>query len=119
MKTVELPKTVTIKRSKWLRGTGEGCLLDDKGKMCCLGFLAREAGFSSDEILNKQQPQELSRCILNLSVILSEGMDALIETNICVVLMSNNDDRGIGEAAREEGIKEWGQKIGVDFKFED
>ena len=40
----------TIKRSQWLRGTDAGWLRNKSRKQCCLGFCARELGFSATEI---------------------------------------------------------------------
>lgn len=38
-------KKFTVKRSNWYRGqSGNSYLLNNKGKMCCVGFLALEAG---------------------------------------------------------------------------
>lgn len=44
---------LVIDRSKWVRGpNGHSCLLNDDGKMCCLGFLALADGMLPEEILD-------------------------------------------------------------------
>lgn len=48
---------VTVKRSRWLHGTGAGSLLED-GKMCCLGFACREVGLKPKEIRGHGMPAD-------------------------------------------------------------
>lgn len=48
-----------IDRSKWLRGTGDGTLLDHEGKMCCLGFFARACGYNDDQIVAHADPTQM------------------------------------------------------------
>ncbi len=43
---------LVIARDRWLRGTGIGCLLDNQGKMCCLGFLLKAQGVPDEALLN-------------------------------------------------------------------
>jgi len=123
MKTVKAPKTVTIKRSKWLRGRSESYLRNPlSGEMCCLGFLAREAGLSTRQINDKREPEDLTQCITGLTNMLDDLVlerHFLSNTNTCVHLMCTNDDTSINDEAREKNIKELGKEIGVTFKFED
>lgn len=47
-------RTVVLKDSEWLRGTGSGELRDpETSKMCCLGVCLRDMGVS-EEILNER-----------------------------------------------------------------
>ena len=50
-------KSFTVNRRSWLRGTGEGMLLDDQNKKCCLGFYARECGLSAKDIRGLEAPE--------------------------------------------------------------
>jgi hypothetical protein len=43
-------KKLVIDRSRWLRGETEGVLLNDDGRMCCLGFEALRIGLTAREI---------------------------------------------------------------------
>jgi hypothetical protein len=43
----------TIDRAKW----GKHMLLDENGKMCCLGFLSLACGVPSDELLFTTHPE--------------------------------------------------------------
>lgn len=121
MKTVKAPRVVTIKRSKWLRGASEAFLRNpDTGKMCCLGFLARKVGLSTRQINDKREPEDLTQCITGLTKILNDFVSEvpfLENTNICVDLMSTNDDTTIDDKIREKQIKDLGKGIGVTFKF--
>jgi hypothetical protein len=53
---------LVIDRAKWGRGEGYGALLRD-GKMCCLGFLARECGLGAKTIKGVRAPSDFSRYI--------------------------------------------------------
>lgn len=62
-------KELVIDRSKWRTGmdypnyTGEGitALLNNKGFMCCLGFLCLAMGAKSDSIINRGSPAQVDR----------------------------------------------------------
>ncbi len=59
--------------SKWSRGKTSSCqLLDEQGKMCCLGFLAKDCGARDSQILNWGMPgsvefQNLGKETTNIS----------------------------------------------------
>lgn len=44
------PFTFTIQRSRWLRGTGFGLLLDSTGKQCCVGHYLSALGVKSERL---------------------------------------------------------------------
>ncbi len=118
MQTVKVPKIVVIKRSKWLRGDlFKSCLLNDKGEMCCLGFLARKIGFTSSEILDINQPDDLSKRIIGLAK--PDGSKGSLPTKTADALMRINDCEYSSDEEREKKIKSLGKKIGVTFKFVD
>ncbi len=118
METIKAPKNVVVKRSKWLKGdVEESVLLNEKGKMCCLGFLAREAGFTPKQIRKVCQPDDLNKQIIGLTKPI--GFDQLWGTRTCFALMSANDSGILTDQAREKKIKSLGKKIGVTFKFVD
>lgn len=121
MKTIKAPKTVTIKRSKWLRGGKDPYMRNpDTGKMCCLGFLARKAGLSTRQINDKREPEDLAQCITGLTNVFDDDPhSSLTNTATCLDLMCANDENLINDEAREKEIKKLGKKIGVTFKFED
>lgn len=58
----------TVDRSKWARGDngpagGSSYLLDEYGKMCCLGFCMRQLGEPEQAIFLKPMPADLSKQI--------------------------------------------------------
>lgn len=121
METIEAPKTVVVKRSKWMRGDQEtSCLRNKKtGKMCCLGFLTREAGFRTRQINGKLQPDDLTKCIKGLTrphTYCDQDTD-IINTETCKNMMDINDDKNIDDETREKQIAREGKRIGVNFKF--
>jgi hypothetical protein len=52
---------LVIDRAKWGRGDSDGMLLNpETGKMCCLGFLARECGLAARTIESQGVPSSLA-----------------------------------------------------------
>jgi hypothetical protein len=49
------PTKFTVDRAKWLRGGG-GVLLDNKGCMCCLGFVSEQCGVPRDALMLHATP---------------------------------------------------------------
>jgi hypothetical protein len=50
-------KTITIERSKWLRGNeSDSMLLDKEGKMCCLGFYLSQCRVPKKDLLTVSTP---------------------------------------------------------------
>ena len=47
---------IRVSRRRWLRGNENGRLLDKSGKMCCLGFGARQCGVKAKALLNVGMP---------------------------------------------------------------
>jgi hypothetical protein len=51
---------IVIDRALWMRGSPDNSrLLNDEGKMCCLGFLGRACGFTEEELGYAVSPSEL------------------------------------------------------------
>lgn len=138
-------KTLTIKRSKWLRGKGEqaSSLLNSRsGKMCCLGQYAESCGIKPDQMKNLASPAELlnylggSEFVENVNGTLVKTKPQNIEwktklvmgkptcydnTVIASVMMSTNDDDDgeFTEEAREQKLTRLFKRIGVKVKFVD
>ena len=47
---------IRVSRRRWLRGNENGRLLDKSGRMCCLGFGARQCGVKAKALLNVGMP---------------------------------------------------------------
>lgn len=117
MQTIQAPKVVVVRRSEWLRGKGANvsCLLDpNTSKMCCLGFLAIEAGFGTNDIRNQKEPNDLPNLIEGLTL---ADKNSVVCTAICTNLMVINDDIELEEKERESQIIAKGKEIGVNFEF--
>lgn len=113
---------LTIKRSKWYRGNGEveSMLLNENGKMCCLGFLAIKCNLKKKEIRWQPSPIDVFRdgaqfTSNTFAKLIDEGK--YFNSPISVQLMSANDDAYIKGSKRESLIKKLMGKIGVDVRF--
>jgi hypothetical protein len=125
---------VEIQRSKWLRGKpGEGCLRNDDGLQCCLGFVAVDAGFSyavsaySDicglcdgEDVFKPPPLfcQLVQVTKHYDEDEYEHMD-VGGTPLEQSLIDINDDGSIDDATREAKLIELAAQAGIEFVFVD
>ena len=118
---------LTIQRSKWLRGNdGDGsCLLDNDGKMCCLGFYAKALGAEDSQIFAVTIPQdcdspEREKIFSERSGgrwILSE--DGAGDSHDAVELIVQNDSNYLTEEEREWSIQELFARHGVEVVFVD
>lgn len=52
-------KTLVIDEARWGYGQGEGSLLGEDGKMCCLGFAAEQCRVKKASRLNAGMPNDL------------------------------------------------------------
>jgi hypothetical protein len=102
-----------VHRPNWLRGQGDGSLLRN-GARCCLGFLAKAAGFSDDDMRNFS---ELTELIDHLDHLGSPHIDGLA----CVeqVVIDVNDGRHITDRKREAKLTRLFKSIGIDVEFTD
>jgi hypothetical protein len=111
-------KRLKIDRSQWLRGETEdnSCLLrnGDK-KMCCLGFLALQCGYTPADILDKENPAGVDSTSMFPTSIVKSNLD----TPICKRLMVINDDVNLDEPTRELELKRLFKKAGYLAQFID
>ena len=127
------PITVEIQRSKWLRGDRrKGCLRDENGLQCCLGFVAVHAGFDSIGDYNEisglcdakevHDPPALFSGLVHVTK--GEDEDGLtywdvsgtsIETDLILI----NDCEDIDDATRERQLADRAVQAGIAFVFVD
>jgi hypothetical protein len=128
---------LVIDRAKWGRGQGNGALLRD-GKMCCLGFLARECGLGAKTISGVGVPSDFSRCdddgngvprkvrrhqevwnaVLGKIKPRLPFTDARAKaTDVEDVLVMINDEAAMTDARRERLLTKEFAKIGVKVTF--
>ena len=112
-KKSKFPKTLTIKRSQWCRGNkkkyGDSALVNDKGFMCCLGFLGRACGLTDNQMLWVAEPTNFN----NLFPVPASG-------NGWQEFMNINDSDAYSAADREQDLK-WLFKteLGMKVRFVD
>lgn len=54
------PRAFVVQRSKWLRGLNRDTwLVDDQGRMCCLGFVSAQCGVSPSAMVRVGAPNGL------------------------------------------------------------
>ena len=122
----KLPKTLVIDRARWLRGDGDGKLLDENGKMCCLGFLSRAIGYAPREIRYKLDPTGIVRArpskrALRFGALLAwpdkDDPGRPSRSVVCDLLVHTNDDAGMSDRAREARIERLFARVGVKVRF--
>jgi hypothetical protein len=113
----------TVFRNTWLRGGGDGNLLDAAGCRCCLGFLGRQLGCSDDDQRDVGLPQELdsaSKWPTNL-VALVDDEDGSSFMGTCALdeIIGVNDSMTTSDDAREQQLTELFAALSIDVDFKD
>lgn len=109
-----------INRKKWLRNddTDSFLLRNRDAKMCCLGFYALAKGLRRNQIRDCSSPQYLeNKYIPKMKNLVRKRYDEYENNKVCSRLMTWNDSVVITEKVREEKIKYWFKKIGVEVEF--
>jgi hypothetical protein len=115
-------KKLVINRKKWLRGPDrDSMLLDDHGRMCCLGFAARQlCGAKPKDIRGHSSPAskpDVFETDLAWLIKKSRGLP-IQDSTVGNHLMSINDQsEGITDAKRERRIAAIFKKKGVRVTF--
>lgn len=113
----------TIERDKWLRGNeSNSCLLNDRGKRCCLGFFGQACGLTDNQLLSKSAPGNVGMIgsdEWNRTMFLKTGEDFVpylhsMEANM---LMRINDGTKYTDEERERLIIEEFAKLGIEVEF--
>jgi hypothetical protein len=137
MKIIEDIKEFTVNRKKWLRGEGsdKSYLMDPiSGKMCCLGFYAKQSGLSKKDIESMPSPGSVIQLLngdevyTNAEVICRPAKPIKWNTKLiwrgqkcnsktCDALMDANDDEDITDEVREKNLTSLFKKIGITVKF--
>lgn len=106
-------KTI-VKRSEWLRGTGEGYLLDDEGMKCCLGFRCEQGGISLNNLLEKELPYEVRGHSRLPAWLQSKNLEG--EANKAAIV---NDESCLTDKQREDELREIFASQGEEIEFVD
>lgn len=112
-----------IDRQKWYRGNTDGSKLlrSNDGKMCCLGFYARECGLSEEQIADKGNPASVDASAMEWGsgswLFQSADDDHGILSADCNLLIRTNDCPAESEALREADIQAIFARHGVEVEF--
>lgn len=100
---------VTVDRKKWYRGQSHeySKLLLDNGKMCCIGFLARELGCKPKETRN-----QATLALVDSAHEFHDTYDDILASAYEV-----NDNPDITDDQREKELTRLGKKMHVLFSF--
>lgn len=121
-------KEFTVVREKWCRGTKStvSLLRSSDDTMCCLGFMAKELGYSDEEILDVGDPADKRFSsgrdlwpneLIAYSCLMGRELSD-IGTKIVDV---NDDDIGLfvaNDQEREAELKRLFEQIGILVHFE-
>lgn len=110
---------LTIDRKEWSRGDNDSALLKvSDGKRCCLGFLAKECGYSDSDMLGTCTPA---------SLVYGRGKDNLFpgglvkelrDSHVTNALMRINDRSDLkDEEDREMRLAVLFKEIGIEVEF--
>lgn len=104
-------KKFTVRRSKWLRGEDAGSLLNDAGKMCCLGFAVNQiCRVPKKKLLNYCTPSSVLGSEKETPFTLVGGVDRhfikqAVEINDCSLTPDKVREESLTKLFKENGIK--------------
>ena len=122
-------KTFTIDRSTWrcggaenepgAHGFGPTKMLNSDGFRCCLGHIAKQCGFTDDQLCNRDTPVDVVRAVG------SEPAGFLVErdeygsgdTDLTNSAIGINDSDELGLAEREDDLRTLFRKHGYRLRF--
>ena len=113
---------VVVDRETWLRGKpDEAALLTNKGKMCCLGFACKAAGYDDADIfmLGTISSTQSRREIAEELMFLTSPNDnvGLVNSMVHDQLTGTNDSYEYSEEERERNIIKLGLEVNINFSF--
>lgn len=117
---LKLPKSFTVDRATWLRGSRHDiALLTEGGGRCCVGFLAKEMGIGDDRLCYRQVLGEVvdDGDPRNPSLPAELRAPSIVGPDLGVIY-TTNDSRGISDTAREAKLTELFAAIGIEVRFE-
>lgn len=118
-----------INRRRWLNGGNKNLvysklLSPHNDRQCCLGFLAREVGYSKEEINDLGCPSDAARETGDnkfpkgfLRWRRNTLSEPWIDTKVCRKMMDVNDDKEITNKLREEKLTKLFAKVGIKVEF--
>lgn len=118
MKKLTDVKEFTVQRSKWLRGNMNiSRLLNNKGKMCCLGFYSKACGIQNEDIKNISAPEDISNNVSKNWKTRLLKFNNRVNTAKCFKLMQINDSSSINDEERERRLTKQFKILGIKVNF--
>lgn len=114
----EHPREFVVQRSKWLRGRERDTfLLDEKGRMCCLGFVSAQCGVPAPAMLRRTTPNGLPEHTGEplLGLLLKHYTT---HTELAAAAVRINDTIGMDDAERESQLSALFVAHGYTLRFE-
>lgn len=113
-------KKFTVRRSKWLRGKGDGYLLNDEGKMCCLGFAVNQiCKVPKKKLLDTFRPCDVLESTKETTFTTISYENVIIDKHFVEEAIEVNDDSTISDSGREELLTEIFKENGIKVTFKD
>lgn len=116
-------KTLRIDRKKWGTGYEGGTLLNEVGKMCCLGFYCLKAGYKAKDIIYESMPylidssDKLRKGDLKKLVSKDSYGNSVLAAKLAMVNDSDSPYYVKNPKRRENQIKKLFLKMGVKVTF--
>ena len=111
-------KEYIIDRSKWVCGgkkysnkLGMPQLLNDQGRMCCLGQICKAEDISEGKIKNIADPHFIQRIAPKWMI------DNGFNSKVSQKMMRVNDDNKLNQPQREKKLRELAATVGIRLKF--
>jgi hypothetical protein len=109
----------TVYRDKWIRGEDNPKLLTVDDRRCCLGFLAKDFGYSDSEIKDRSCLEDLCDLTkLPYGLVEEQCSDYWRDSLSVKEIMSINDNKNISCSNRESKLKELFNLINIQIIFE-
>ena len=112
-------KKFIVKRSNWIRGTGQGELLSDEGKMCCLGFAVNQiCRIPKRELLGISHPVSVLSNFRNTTFTKQSDVGSVPDSKPFVdMAIDVNDNGAISDKTRERLLTKIFRKAGITVTF--
>jgi hypothetical protein len=106
---------------------GSSCLLNDQGRMCCLGQICKQAGVPDNILKMNSSPGEDSQIRQKLKSVAPELFGILVDeppkddfnhnTQFCQYMMTHNDSSVIQQEEREQILINKAAEVGIELEF--
>jgi hypothetical protein len=107
---------IRVSRRRWLRG-GEGVLLNSSGKMCCLGFGARQCGVKAKDIRGRTMPAIIPVAARTQALCDSPLLAGDYNSALANAASTINDDDAISDKERETKLRDLFAGFGHQIVF--